>query len=388
MMEGRGSILYRMAAFVCLAGAASGYHPAVKAGGEPEIFQAAPRKMQLFSLFPTGARRGTSADVEVLGANLDGLQRVDVSCPGVHADVLSSTYLSARVRFKLDPGAAVGLCRLRMFSRIGASNLEVFRVGELPEQAEREPNDSPATAQSLLLPCVVDGRLYPDEDVDFYLVKGAAGEQLTAEVLAAVNGSGLNPEIYLLDASGMRLAVGVNEESSDPVLRYRFTQDGEYRLAVRGTFGALNISFPTGHPAYVYQLRVATGVPQVEFARPFDFTAEKKFQMRVTGDGLSAVDSLVFSDPAMKATIVEHSSGEILAQIDPGGTGPGVRQMWAVAGSLRSSPVNLLVTAKPDRLEAEPRHSIEKAAELALGDAVAGQISNPGDVDYYGFQAP
>jgi hypothetical protein len=356
--------------------------------GLSERFEAAPRKMQVFSLFPTGGQRGTAVDVEVLGANLDGLQRIESDCDGVLGDVLSSTFLSARVRLAIAPDSPAKLCQVRMFSRQGASNLEVFRVSELPQQVEREPNNTPETAQHLEIPSLIDGRLYPDEDVDFYAVTAKAGEEITAEIFASRNGSGLNAEMYLLDAAGTRLAIGDNEEGSDPVIRYRFQKDGEYRLAVRGTFGALNISFPTGHPAYVYQLRVTRAVPNLKVVRPFSFTTQQSFPMRVTGERLASVESLIFSDPNMKATIVERSPDEIVAQVNAGPGGAGVRKMWAVAGAVRSTPVNLLVATAGDRRDPEPHHSKERAANLAPGEAVAGQIAAPGDVDFYSFQAP
>ena len=390
MTEGLAWVL---PALTFLAGMGDGADPTAKAP-TPETFQAAPRKMQIFSLFPSGAERGTSVEVEVLGANLDGLRRVESSCPGVSMDVISSSYLAARVRFRIARDASAsdasdassGQCRIRMFSALGASNLQVFRIGELPEAVEREPNDSPETAQHLHLPCVVDGRLYPDEDVDFYLIEGKAGEQVTARVRAGSNGSGLNPEIYLLNEAGLRLAVGVNEEGSDPVLRYRFEAQGNYRLAVRGTFGALIISFPTGHPAYVYQLWVADSVPEIRYAQPFTVDADATSAVHVTGQDLSSVDSLMFSDPGMKATIVERAPDQLVAQIHAGG--PGVRQMWAMAGPVRSSAVNLLVTAKPDRSGTAPHHTPEQALELNLAEAATGRIARAGDADYYAFKAP
>lgn len=380
--------LIRIITTTALIGACWGEHSTTKTGAEAEAFEAAPRKMQVFSLFPTGAQRATSVNVQVLGANLDGIDRVETDCKGLQTRVLSSSYLAAYVQFTVTSEAAAGQCRVRLFSSIGVSNLQVFRIGELPEQGELEPNDSPESAQHLKVPSVVDGRLYPDEDVDFYSIDAKAGEQITAEIFAARNGSGLNSEMYLLDVSGKRIAVGINEEGPDPVIRYRFQSDGEYRLAIRGTYGVLNISFPTGHPAYSYQLRITGSVPRLQVVRPFSVTAEQTSAIRMSGDGLSSVDSLFFSDSQLKAAIVERSPDEIVAKVSASADSVGIHKMWAVAGPIRSASVNLLVTAKPDRTIAEPHHSIERAVELTLADAVAGQISHPGDLDFYAFKAP
>src|SRR6478672_3311817 len=94
----------------------------VCSGIEPQEFEAGPRVMQIFSLFPSGGQRDTASDVEVLGANLDGLQRVASDCEGLTAAVLSSSYLAARLHFTVAAETPVGLCRVRMFSAIGISN--------------------------------------------------------------------------------------------------------------------------------------------------------------------------------------------------------------------------------------------------------------------------
>src|ERR1700730_1641966 len=105
MTAAGNSIPFRIVVLLCSAGVAFAAEQGAKAEGvkekEPELFEAAPRKMQLFSLFPTGGRRGATVDVEVLGANLDRMQRVEFGCKGVKAEILSSTYLSAHVRFAL-----------------------------------------------------------------------------------------------------------------------------------------------------------------------------------------------------------------------------------------------------------------------------------------------
>src|SRR5438552_623474 len=111
MTRGNGGCLCRAILLLALISVCSGI--------EPEEFEAGARKMQIFSLLPSGGQRGTSMEVEVLGANLDGLQRVESDCEGVPAAVLSSSYLSARLRFTMAAEAPVRLCRVRMFSALG-----------------------------------------------------------------------------------------------------------------------------------------------------------------------------------------------------------------------------------------------------------------------------
>ena len=92
------------------------------------------------------------------------------------------------------------------------------------------------------------------------------------------------------------------------MIRYRFASSGDYRLAIRGTFGVLNISFPTGHPAYVYQLKVTSNAPSLQTVRPFHVVSGATSRVRMSGEKSALfVDSLIFSDPGMSAIIVERS---------------------------------------------------------------------------------
>ena len=68
------------------------------------------------------------------------------------------------------------------------SNLVPFAVDTLPECFEREPNDTPDTAQPVTLPVIVNGRIDQPGDWDVFRFEGRAGEQIVAEVLRAPAG--------------------------------------------------------------------------------------------------------------------------------------------------------------------------------------------------------
>jgi hypothetical protein len=81
-------------------------------------------------------------------------------------------------------------------------------VGDAPEVAEREPNDSVEQAQQVSLPVTINGHISggsdsgknPDED--YFRFTAKKGEKLSIEVMAARLGSPLDSVIEILDAQG------------------------------------------------------------------------------------------------------------------------------------------------------------------------------------------
>ena len=64
------------------------------------------------------------------------------------------------------------------------SNAVPFAVDTLPEALEKEPNDTPATAQRVKLPVIVNGRIDQPGDWDVFRFEGRAGQAIVAEVYA------------------------------------------------------------------------------------------------------------------------------------------------------------------------------------------------------------
>ncbi|MFZ4767516.1 MAG: WD40 repeat domain-containing protein, partial [Roseimicrobium sp.] len=112
----------------------------------------------------------------------------------------------------------------------------------MSESIEREPNDSPATAQPLSLPASVNGRLYVDEnadasDADLYALDLTKGQQVVLETRAAMSGSPADTKIEVLDAQGIPVPMMKmqatkdssitlrSEDANDPAIRlYQFAE--------------------------------------------------------------------------------------------------------------------------------------------------------------------
>src|SRR5205807_332594 len=87
-----------------------------------------------------------------------------------------------KVRVAVGPAVVPGIYWLRFYDPTGASALRPFVVGTLPEVAEKEPNDSPTSAQPIKGHVVVNGKLEKVGDVDCYAVSLKKGQTLVAAV--------------------------------------------------------------------------------------------------------------------------------------------------------------------------------------------------------------
>jgi len=134
-------------------------------------------------VFPLGARAGTISDVEVEGFNLGGARSAKVAVPSG----------AGAVSVMLDtPKGPLYLSR-------------TLQTGPDPELSRTRDNDSSDHAQTVPVPCAVNGRLAADTSgpvSHFYRFHASKGERLTLDVFARRSGSPLDSEIEILDAKG------------------------------------------------------------------------------------------------------------------------------------------------------------------------------------------
>jgi len=199
-------------------------------------------------LFRLGGQRKTETLVELHGVNLP------VSTLKV-ADVDSGGSLRA-----------IGIGRDRPGSG-PSSNTLPFALGPNPETRESEPNDTLATANKILAPSAVNGRIDRDGDNDYFRFAAQAGQVLAIETQARRLGSPVDTILYLLNASGQELARNDETVDPDPGLAllthhadsrviYSFPAAGDYVVRIK------NLQ-PGGGPDYGYRLLI--GPPRPDF---------------------------------------------------------------------------------------------------------------------------
>jgi hypothetical protein len=206
----------------------------------------------LTRITPDGAKRGGKVIVTVEGYNLTDAIEVIWSKPGVTSTISLNSELTREVprpskdptrkmigdrgtrnRLTIEstiaPDAEVGFYNFRIRTPLGSTNLGRIYIGALPENAEREPNDTTADAQPLALPTTVVGEIEKVGDTDCYKFKAKAGQEIVFEVIAAALNSRLDSVLTLSDESGRVLASNNDYKGGkDSLLAYKFTQDGEY----------------------------------------------------------------------------------------------------------------------------------------------------------------
>jgi hypothetical protein len=213
------------------------------------------------AMFPLGGRAGEKTAVRLDGCNLPTSQL---------------TYDAT--------GKGPGIEYVAVTSKDGLSHSRPFALDDLPECLEQETNNTPVTAQAIKLPIIVNGRIDPPGERDWFRFEGKAGEEIVAEVVARRLDSQLDSLLKLTDAKCKQLALSDDQEDkaaglrthhADSWIRATLPADGTYYLRLTDTQDR-------GGPEYAYRLRV--GPPRPDF------------ELRVEPSGL-------FSRPGQSAPI-------------------------------------------------------------------------------------
>ena len=218
---------------------------------------------------PGGGPRGSEVEIALAGKELADPEQLwfeNGSIAVVSLTAVDATHAKAVIR--IPDNSPLGAHRLRLRTKHGLSELRTFRVGVLPQIAEREPNNdpqaataagattmSPATAQTIT--GVVKG-----EDIDCFPVRAAAGERIAV----AIDGIRLDQEMFdpyldIVDDRGFVLAACDDHPllGQDAMLSATAPADGTYFLRVResaygGNDGCVYLlhvgRFPVPHVAW------------------------------------------------------------------------------------------------------------------------------------------
>jgi hypothetical protein len=195
------------------------------------------------SLFPLGSRAGASPAIKMKGWNLG---KAELAAPGTNAEP--------------------GIYRLTASRQEFVSNPLPFALDTLPETFDKEPNNTPARAQKVKLPIIINGRMDRPGDWDLFRFTGKSNETVVAEVYARRLDSPLDSVLKLTDAKGRLLAfnddhedpaAGVNTHHADSYLMTRLPADGTYYVH-------LGDAARNGGEEYAYRLRISA--PQPDFA--------------------------------------------------------------------------------------------------------------------------
>lgn len=183
---------------------------------------------------PLGVRRGQTAEVSVLGWNLERADRVWLDRPEVPAQILSRAPGELKLRLNVPAAATAGTHWLHLSGGAPPVQLE---VSDLPEAS--------ATSQTISAPVVVNGQIpskplrihqYQDFSLDV-----RAGERLEFAMASWGLGQVMDPVVSIFDPSGKLLAQEDDPAPNsfihhpathDPRLVQVFSSAGRYRVRV------------------------------------------------------------------------------------------------------------------------------------------------------------
>ncbi len=350
---------------------------------------------QLKSVFPCGARQGTSVEVEVGGMNLDETTKLYFSNPRITAELISDP-AKPPSHFKVTVGANVGVgdYDVRSIGKLGISNPRAFSVSDCAEINETEPNDTRDKANRVELNTVINGRINPAEDIDWFVFPAKRGQRVLIECRAWRIDSRLDGMLTLYTSEGKELVTSqdenIRDQKRDPFIDFDVPADGDYYI--RFTDFMYN-----GAAEDFYRLSIGTR-PYLDFITPAGgkpgTTAEitfygrnlpngEKTNVQVNGRPLEKVVRQI-AIPKDPETITGLHFNELLRPSSSRLDGMEVR----VSGETGTSNARLLVFSDgPELLEIEPNNTIAEAQRLTVPCAVTGQFSAPKDADHYTFSA-
>ncbi len=383
---------------------------------------------KLLSHFPIGGQQGTTFDLEVSGAALQGTHTVwfeggELSASVLKLEKLQDTseekdqkaedYLGKAVKadhravlqVRIPKTASLGLHLFRLVTPRGLSNALGLQVVSDPIISETaRPHQAAEQAQYLSVPAVVNGRLSEKGQRDFYAFRVSQGEQLLFAVRSDLGPSRTyqaQAAITLYQRSDswfdpsrvVRLAVEGPALTWEPFQRYertrstgrfalfqrvshRFESPGRYFLSV-GTFTG------AGDPDHGYQLRIVrhrSSEPRQVLGKlahldPGDWLERDSATLRQLGSFQRPLES-------NRLDLLRHRSGRGPSQGEPSisaGSAPGQGNASDLSPA-HGSPIE-------PAPEAEPNNTLERSGTVKIPGLIEGRIQTPGDVDLFRFRA-
>jgi len=350
---------------------------------------------QLTEIHPAGGAAGSSFDVKIFGADLDGASRLEFSHPGISAQQKMAEPgpfddgpqpVPRTFEVKIAPNVPLGLHEARAVGKYGASNPRAFLVGDVPEALETEPNNSRDEAHEVALPLVVNGRSQQTSDVDFFTFQSAANQRLLVECRARRIDSKMDAVVAVYDQSGRIVGSSRDEQDRDPLVDFTARAGSRYVVKVYD-------AGYQGGDGYGYRLSIGA-LPHIDYVFP---PAGQPGNRNVTVFGRNlpggqAAGVAIDGRPLEKTTInVSIPGGAAALPVDPyvDARASGIdATMCRVKNSAGSSNAVLVgVASAPPVMEKEDNDAPETAQPLDVPCEVTGQFYPQRDDDWYQFTA-
>lgn len=223
---------------------------------------------QLSNTVPVYIRRGESREIALTGKNLSINPSIALpDAKGVKASLILSEKAGETPRLKCfaAPDAALGDRELRIITPTGVTQPLILTIGQYPLVLEKEPNNTPESAQAVSLPACILGTLHTAGDADFFRFDAKKGEHLIFDLHAMRDRSPLEPVLTVHDSTGRELPHQIELHAGDPMLVFDTPTDGSYLLQVRDLRyrggGDFSYRIEAGAIPYIESLEPMSGPP-------------------------------------------------------------------------------------------------------------------------------
>lgn len=136
-----------------------------------------------------------------------------------------------------------------------------FRLSDVGNSLEVEPNNDRATATPCEFPTAFNGILQESGDEDFFKFTAKKGQQFEVECYGRRIRSAIDPVMYLYNSKGGRVASNDDSRGPDSYFRFNVPADDEYTLQIRD-------HLMRGGPAYVYRVEFQPIRPELTLSIP------------------------------------------------------------------------------------------------------------------------
>jgi hypothetical protein len=192
------------------------------------------------AILPAGGRPGETLQIKWLG-DVAGIVDEEVALP----TQIQSNFGLFRTD---DQGMAPSSC--------------VFRLSDLGNLIEQEPNNAPPEAQAFEAPLALNGVISEAGDIDYFKFAAKKDQTLDVRVHAREIRSPLDPVLNILRASNSSGVAGNDDSGSpDSYIRFKAPEDGEFLIQIRDHLNQ-------GGSDYSYRVELTTIKPELTMGLP------------------------------------------------------------------------------------------------------------------------
>lgn len=365
----------------------------------------------LSSVQPAGANPGAETEVKITGVNLEQVDALQFSHPGITAvqktkqNPKTKTAVPVTNTFivAVKPDVPLGLYEVRASGVYGVSSPRSFVVSPLPEILEAEPNNEHDQAQNVETGTIVNG-VIAARDFDSFRFKAQKGQRILIQCEAKQIDSHWEPILTLFDDQGRQIQEARDTTFHDLILDFTPPKDGVYTIQIHDLLYA-DGRYVGGrnNPCY-YRLTLNQG-PHVDFVYPpagmsgttgtFTFYGRNLPGGKATSYMLPCgkpleqltvqvpVPSAASQPPAIE-TFHRLRFGSMVAA--PAKSMEGFEYRLPSKNGVANSVFIGFATAKMLQ-EKEPNNTPETSQILNVPCEVAGQFATLGDRDWFDFKA-